>query len=258
MENAAPPLLERPAVRQWLAALEERHLANLSFSEVSRGLRALSARYVQRRDRLTSGVVFDGAGKRAAFAMFYGPLHFLTIAEIVGRLPARTNPEHVLLDLGCGTGVGSAAWALAADRPPRIAGIELHPWAAAEAGWTWRTLGLAGRTLRGDIVRTRWPRAPRTILAAFTLNELPDDVRARTGDLLAEAAAAGDAILIVEPIAGAVAPWWNRWCERFARFGGRADTWRFRAVLPEIVARLDRAAGLDHRELTARSLYVGS
>jgi len=256
MPDAASPILDRPIVGQWLAALEERHLANLSFREVSRALRALSAWYVQRRDRLTSGVVFDGAGKRAAFALFYGPLHFITIAEIVGRLDPRCGPDRVLLDLGCGTGVGSAAWALVADRPPRITGIELHPWAAGEAGWTWRTLGLTGRTLRGDIARTRWPRPPRTILAAFTLNELPEDVRARTGDLLAEAAAGGDRILIVEPIAGAVTPWWNGWCERFAPFGGRADTWRFRPELPEIVGRLDRAAGLDHRELTARSLYV--
>ena len=203
-------------------------------------------------------MVFDGAGKRAAFALFYGPLHFITVAEIVRRLDARSGPGRVLLDLGCGTGVGSAAWALASAESPRITGIELHPWAAAEAGWTWHTLGLTGRALRGDILRTRWPRAPRTILSAFTLNELPEDVRARTGDRLAEAAAAGDTILIVEPIAGAVAPWWERWCERFAPSGGRADTWRIRAELPEIVARLDRAAGLDHRELTARSLYVGS
>jgi hypothetical protein len=39
--------------------------------------------------------------------------------------------------------------------------------------------------------------------------------------------------------------------------GGRADEWRFRAELPPIVAKLDRAAGLDHRELTARSLWIG-
>jgi hypothetical protein len=258
MPDAASLILDRPGVRHWLAALEERHLANLSFSEVSRALRALSAWYVQHRDRLTSGVVFDGAGKRAAFALFYGPLHFVTIAEIVERLDADCSPERVLLDLGCGTGVGSAAWALASARPPRITGIELHPWAAAEAGWTWGTLGLTGRALRGDILRVRWPRPPRTILSAFTLNEVPDDVRARTGDRLAEAAAAGDRILIVEPIAGAVTPWWDQWCDRFVRFGVRADTWRFRAELPEIVARLDRAAGLDHRELTARSLYVGA
>jgi hypothetical protein len=38
--------------------------------------------------------------------------------------------------------------------------------------------------------------------------------------------------------------------------GGRADEWRFPATLPESVARLGRAAGLDYRELTARSLWI--
>jgi hypothetical protein len=40
--------------------------------------------------------------------------------------------------------------------------------------------------------------------------------------------------------------------------GGRADEWRFRVPLPDVVARLDRAAGLDHRELTCRSLWIAA
>ena len=32
--------------------------------------------------------------------------------------------------------------------------------------------------------------------------------------------------------------------------------WRFPAQLPDIVARFDRAAGLRHHELTARTIYV--
>jgi hypothetical protein len=38
--------------------------------------------------------------------------------------------------------------------------------------------------------------------------------------------------------------------------GGRADEWRFRTELPAIVMKLDRSAKLDHRELTARSLWL--
>ena len=38
--------------------------------------------------------------------------------------------------------------------------------------------------------------------------------------------------------------------------GGRADEWRFRLALPPIVAKLDRAAGLNHREITGRSLWL--
>ena len=58
-------------------------------------------------------------------------------------------------------------------------------------------------------------------------------------------------------LAGFVARWWNAWKQPFSAAGGRADEWRFRVELPPIVAKLDRAAGLDHRELTGRSLYLG-
>jgi hypothetical protein len=71
-----------------------------------------------------------------------------------------------------------------------------------------------------------------------------------------ERAASGDRLLIVEPIAGFVARWWDRWRPVIERMGGRADEWRFRAELPAIVAKLDRAVKLDHRELTARSLWL--
>jgi hypothetical protein len=63
-------------------------------------------------------------------------------------------------------------------------------------------------------------------------------------------------VLVVEPVAGFVARWWNRWRDGFARVGGRADEWRVRAALPPIVAKLDRAAGMNHREITGRSLWI--
>jgi hypothetical protein len=66
----------------------------------------------------------------------------------------------------------------------------------------------------------------------------------------------GDRILIVEPLAGFVARWWKRWREAFEAAGGRADEWRIRTELPPIVAKLDRAAGLNHREITGRSLWL--
>src|SRR5215208_4662224 len=75
-------------VNTWLAALEERHLADLTRPELTRALRALSSCYVERRDKLTSGAALDGAGKRAAFALFYGPLHFLTVSAVVRALLA--------------------------------------------------------------------------------------------------------------------------------------------------------------------------
>jgi len=63
--------------------------------EVTRALRALSSAYVERRHKVHAGATLDSAGKRAAFALFYGPLHFLCVAHLVSALQARI-PESVL------------------------------------------------------------------------------------------------------------------------------------------------------------------
>jgi hypothetical protein len=64
-------------------------------------------------------------------------------------------------------------------------------------------------------------------------------------------------VLVVEPIARRPAlPYWAAWSTAFRAAGGREDTWRFPAVLPERLKLLDKASGLDHRELTARSLWL--
>src|SRR6185369_15602923 len=83
----------------WLASLERRHLANLSRSELTRALRALSSCYVERRDKLTEGAALEGAGKRAAFALFYGPLHFLTVTAVVRATLAHELPLQTIVDL---------------------------------------------------------------------------------------------------------------------------------------------------------------
>jgi len=94
------------------------------------------------------------------------------------------------------------------------------------------------------------------ILAAFVMNELDDRDRDLLLPRLLERADAGDRILVVEPVARSVARWWPKWEHAFRAASGRADEWRFRVELPPLVAKLDRAAGLDHRELTGRSLYI--
>src|SRR5262245_61807113 len=126
---------------KWIEALEARHLAELRVSEVSRALRALSSTYVERRDRLREGVALSGAGKRAAFALFYGPLHYLIVEKIIGALPGALQSGRAIVDLGCGTGAASAAWAAALARTPVLVGIDRHPWAAREASWTYRAFG---------------------------------------------------------------------------------------------------------------------
>jgi predicted RNA methylase len=239
--------------QNWIADLEARHLADLTFSEVSRALRALSSAYVERRAKLSEGAAFSGAGKRAAFALFYGPLHFLLVRHIADQLfgPERRN-EHVV-DLGCGTGAAGAAIATA-----RIVGVDKSSWALAEAARTYRMFRLDSQIQRGDVGSVRLPRSKSLIVAAFTINELPHIDRERLlTHILDRVRANGDRVLIVEPLAKAIAPWWNAWRQRFESAGGRADEWRAALPLPDIVARLDRAAGLKHRELTGRSLWLG-
>jgi hypothetical protein len=111
---------------------------------------------------------------------------------------------------------------------------------------------------RGDIATAPLPKGPAAILAAFTMNELADAARDALLAALVDRGSRGDRVLIVEPMAGFVARWWNRWRDAFESAGGRADEWRVRAELPAIVAKLDRAAGLNHREITGRSLWLGS
>jgi hypothetical protein len=236
-------------------ALETRHLADLTFPEVSRALRALSATYVEKRGRLGEGAALAGAGKRAAFAMFYGPLHYLLLRAIVRSLPGAARPGPTLVDLGCGTGAAGAGWATAADRPPRLLGIDRHPWALTEAAHTYRAFGLASRTEQGDAANVRW-KSPSAVLAAFFVNELSDASREALLSRLIDRRAAGDRLLIVEPIARFVTPWWGHWRDAVLSAGGRADQWRFAVTLPPLVEKLDRAAGLNHRELTARSLWL--
>jgi SAM-dependent methyltransferase len=241
---------------RWMEALEARHLADLTFPEVSRALRALSSAYVERRSRLASGAALEGAGKRAAFAVFYGPLHYLVIREILRALPDGTHATARFADLGCGTGAAGAAWAAVARRSAEGVGIDRHPWALAEAARTYREFGLTARTRQGDAAVAPLPKSPCAILAAFTVNELANDAREALLVRVLDRATAGDSVLVVEPIARLVTPWWGRWTAAFAATNGRADQWRFSVELPLLVAKLDRAAGLNHRELTARSLWI--
>ncbi|MGE0392861.1 MAG: methyltransferase domain-containing protein [Vicinamibacterales bacterium] len=250
MDETADP------VARWLTALEARHLADLRFVEVSRALRALSSAYVERRHTLGRGSALDGRGKRAAFSLFYAPLHFLTVARIVDALDARLPAGAPIVDIGCGTGVSSAAWALAQEPPAAISGVDASEHAVQEARWTWARLGLAGTARRGDAAALPASSRRRGVVAGWVLNELSADTRQRTWASLARAAGAGDAVLVIEPIARTVSPWWDEVAAEVLSLGGRADEWRFPAELPPIVAKLDRAAGLSHRELTARSCYI--
>jgi hypothetical protein len=281
----------------FLQRLEERHLADLRFSEVTRALRALSSAYVERRDTALAGhKALDGAGKRAAFAMYYGPIHFLLVQHIVRELGAAPD-RGTVVDLGCGTGVAGAAVATAgsAEASPfaqsasadkkasalHVMGIDTHPWALDEARFTYKTFGLASDVRRGHATRTRWPADTSFVVAAFVVNELTDSERTAllvqimnyvgitmNADPGSRIPAPGSRLPAPGsrlPAPGSrrvlvVEPISNRispwWPEWVAALGGRADEWKVRVDAPPLVKRLAKAAGLRPEVLTARSLLL--
>ncbi len=261
-------------ITPWLDALHARHVAPYRPQEFTRALRALSARYVERRDELAERSPLDSAGKRAAFAAFYAPLHYLTVREIVGSLPEKAREVTHITDLGCGTGVGAAAWQAGRDMPgaqvpPRvpaqILGVDMSQWALEEAKWNWRALGLGGKAKRGDLMSEIAPAMPTrptssarpAMILAWSVNELPRDAQTRLLPLLLDYARGQGQILIIEPLARGAAPWWSRWAAEFAPLGARVDEWKFRVDLPPMLKELSARAGFNREYLGARSIYAG-
>lgn len=238
----------------WIEALFERWMRVLTHQEIARALRSLSRDYVQRRARL-KGKALEGRGKQAAFALYYGPRHFVIVQEALKAIGARAQPRTVI-DLGCGSGVAGAAWALLSNPPAPLVGVDLNADLLREAQQTWRELGLRGGTIRSHLARYRWPKPPLDIVAAFALNELDDADRERLWQVLTRQVQAGSRVLIAEPLATGITPWWQDWAKRAEAQGGRADEWHFEATLPEKVMLLGKSAGLNSRELGARTLWL--
>lgn len=223
-----------------------------------RGVVALSSLYVERRDEgaLAERAV-RGSGKRAAFAAYYAPLHVLALHHGLRALPAgwlEPAPRRVF-DLGCGTGAAAAALATVLDDAPRVHAVDRSGWALAEARHTLRAFGLPHTTRRaslpGGFPRTR---PGDLVLLAFVVNECGER-EAELRSQVARALAGGARVLLAEPLAGAAAPWWDDWARELAPLGAATRVVRARVRLPEALAKMDRAAGLDHCELAARLLY---
>ena len=249
----------------WLAALEQRHLANLTRQEFTRAVRALSARYVERRQQLPDRSPLDSAGKRAAFALFYAPLHFVTTQAALAHLGVRTDLR-AIVDLGCGTGVCGAAWALLHATPPSVSGVDGHPWALDEARWNWRTMGLHGHAVRGDFVDTarRLLRQPDAelqgtgLIAGWAINELDPAARAGLLDIVDTLLARGVTLVILEPLARGVTPWWDEWAARLAPHGVHAGDVKLDVALPAPLAGFSTAAGFRKQELGVRVMATSA
>jgi hypothetical protein len=248
----------------WCEALIARHTASLSTPEFLKAVRALSARYVESRGQLPDRSPLDSAGKRAAFAAFYAPLHFVTTREIVSALEIGPGFD-TIVDLGCGTGVASAAWSLNCATPPAVRGIDRNAWTLTEASWNWRQLGLRGKTERGDLVvaAERLASSRRDslnttgVLLGWSANELSEQSRRRLLGALVRCVAAGATVVVIEPIARAATPWWPQWVDAFnhEHLKVRTDDWKFEPSLPPRLAELREGAGLTG-VLSARTMLI--
>lgn len=261
------------AVDAWRNALVERHIQPLGKPAFLKAVRALSVRYVERRRQLADRSPLDSAGKRAAFAAFYGPMHFGLTRVIVQMKQLNASRLDTIIDLGCGTGVAGAAWALAQADRPVLAGVDLHPWAIEETKWTWRMFGLEGRVERGDLVQAgvrlrrklRGSARGTGIVLGWSVNELKDEARRTLLPVLLDLARAGASILVIEPMARRVTPWWDEWAATFGEARGVAEEWHASVTFEQSPATGDSSlhfanlawdAGFRYESLSARSLSI--
>jgi SAM-dependent methyltransferase len=262
---AGPPAREM-SHEAWVRALIERHTAPYSRPEFLKAVRALSSRYVEDRARLGARSPLDSAGKRAAFAGFYAPLHYFTTRALLRALPLPPPPPvSRILDLGCGTGVAGLAWANTVSSAAAITGVDQSAWALDEMRWNALALGVACRTRRTSLVGAlehelagggRASLRGTGVVCAWSVNELARQERDRVLSGLLAARERGAAVLVVEPLAMSAVPWWETWRTPVTAAGGRADEWRFEPDLPQQLADLDEAAGFRRDSLTARSFWL--
>lgn len=255
-------------VDAWIDALVDRHTRALTRPELLKAIRALSARYVERRADLPARSPIDSAGKRAAFAAFFAPLHFCTVAAIVDALASSLPHADRVIDLGCGTGVTSAAWAVTRDRTAAIDGIDRDAWSLTEAAWNWRMLGVRGRTRRGDMMDALRAGGRRAhgdshaaidaIVLGWSANELTVPARAALFAALRAASMRHATVLVIEPLARTAVPWWDEWADPIVAAGGRADEWKLALDLPARLRDLDEAAGFRREHLGARTLLFST
>ena len=241
----------------WFAALSERSNKDLTFREIRKALQALSQVYVQRRDKLSRGAALDTRGKRTAFGLFYAPIHFLFTQALLQELNPEKSTVDTIVDLGCGTGVAGAAWAMHTTGSATVQGYDLNRWAVSEARWTYQQLGLRGTAKEVDARKVNLPGRGGALIASYTVNELADQARAQLLRDICSGIDAGMSLLIIEPIAKSPVPWWGEWTAAIEAKGGRADTWNLPIELPDELRKLDRAAKMHHDRIKGRTLWVG-
>jgi SAM-dependent methyltransferase len=250
-----------PGFERWVASNRERALETLTFAEIRKGAQALSSLYLERRGagRVAERSV-EGRGKRAAFASYYAPLHFLATAGVLQCIGADFLKGVTRVhDLGCGTGaVGAAVVAFAPERVD-VSAIDRSGWALAEAKRSYQAFGARARTRRGILPRDlpRKSSDEDLFVLGWFANELASDERDALFAALLRHLEGGARLLLLEPLAGGVSPWWSEAVAFFESAGVRAGPEKWQIERPDWIAQLDRATLLDHRSVGARYLIAG-
>ena len=110
-----------------------------------------------------------------------------------------------------------------ARRPPRVIGIDRHPWALAEAADTYRVFGIAATVRQADIATATLPTPLQRFSPPSPVNELADPARERAAPAAARTREPAGSRVRRRAAGGFVAPWWKKWREAFESAGGRAD-----------------------------------
>jgi hypothetical protein len=239
----------------WLAATRQR-APELATRDLRKGVRALSSLYVERRRHGGTAAALEGSAKRTAFATFYAALHFVAAYHAAARLLRDGAAPGRIVDAGAGTGAAGAGAACALGGRPRILALERSGWALGEARHTYEAFTLAARSRRVRLpAGLPRPRRGDLLCAGWLLNECDPPLREALLGWLEAGARAGARVLVLEPLAFQAAPWWEDAAARLAGAGIASAVCKVAIRRPELVAELDRASGLDHRELGARVLY---
>ena len=140
------------------------------------------------------------------------------------------------------------------ELPGKVFGVDRSAWVLGEARRTWSHFGIRHHTRRADHPNGT-PEGARgdAFVLGWVVNELQPQDRDELRKRLDASIDRGARVLIVEPLARAVSPWWDSWCETL---DARSEIIRLRIERPAWVEDLDRASGLDHSTLGARVLYA--
>jgi hypothetical protein len=88
----------------------------------------------------------------------------------------------------------------------------------------------------------------------WSANELDDHSRDLLLERLREHGEASGLLLVLEPLAGSVSPWWKTWRRALAALGVAEGEFKRAVERPAWIRQMDKAAQLDHRMLGARWL----